>query len=178
MVVKKALNSFEQTYILCYKCSHGIQSLVYYTRPISMLLITWCHGGQGFSKYVKDPSSSDYASLGSGSVRLFLISIFSHEKIRFVTTWKNTEKIRIATFGIRARAALSSAGGGNAGGYGCNSRVLPILLSTLTSVASDLFNYALRLDNELSARLPRGRHGLWTGLKTQMGCLQIVWCSQ
>ena len=50
-----------------------------------------------------------------------------------------------------------------------------ILLSTLTSVASDLFNYALRLDNELSARPPRGRHGLWTGLKTQMGCLQIVW---
>ena len=35
-----------------------------------------------------------------------------------------------------------------------------ILLSTLTSVASDLFNYALRLDNELSARPPRGRHGL------------------
>ena len=53
-----------------------------------------------------------------------------------------------------------------------------ILLSTLTSVASDLFNYALRLDNELSARPPRGRHGLWTGLKTQMGCLQIVWWNQ
>ena len=35
-----------------------------------------------------------------------------------------------------------------------------ILLSTLTSVASDLFNYSLRLDNELSARPPRGRHGL------------------
>ena len=35
-----------------------------------------------------------------------------------------------------------------------------ILLSTLTSVANDLFNYALRLDNELSARPPRGRHGL------------------
>ena len=34
------------------------------------------------------------------------------------------------------------------------------ILSTLTSVASDLFNYALRLDNELSARPPRGRHGL------------------
>ena len=51
---------------------------------------------------------------------------------------------------------------------------IPILLSTLTAVASDLFNYALRLDNELSARPPRGRHGLWTGLKTQMGCLQIV----
>ena len=47
-----------------------------------------------------------------------------------------------------------------------------ILLSTLTSVASDLFNYALRLNNELSARPPRGRHGLWTGLKTQMGCLE------
>ena len=57
-------------------------------------------------------------------------------------------------------------------------RSLVILLSTLTSVASDLFNYALRLDNELSARPPRGRHGLWTGLKTQMGCLQIVWCNQ
>ena len=54
----------------------------------------------------------------------------------------------------------------------------PILLSTLTSVASDLFNYSLRLDNELSARPPRGRHGLWTGLKTQMGCLQIVWWNQ
>ena len=53
-----------------------------------------------------------------------------------------------------------------------------ILLSTLTSVANDLFNYALRLDNELSARLPRGCHGLWTGLKTQMGCLQIVWWNQ
>ena len=53
-----------------------------------------------------------------------------------------------------------------------------ILLSTLTSVANDLFNYALRLDNELSARPPRGRHGLWTGLKTQMGCLQIVWWNQ
>ena len=53
-----------------------------------------------------------------------------------------------------------------------------ILLSTLTSVASDLFNYALRLDNELSARPPRGRHGLWTGLKTQMVCLQIVWWNQ
>ena len=53
-----------------------------------------------------------------------------------------------------------------------------ILLSTLTSVASDLFNYALRLDNELSTRPPRGRHGLWTGLKTQMGCLQIVWRNQ
>ena len=53
-----------------------------------------------------------------------------------------------------------------------------ILLSTLTSVASDLFNYALRLDNELSARPPRGRHGLCTGLKTQMGCLQIVWWNQ
>ena len=50
-----------------------------------------------------------------------------------------------------------------------------ILLSTLTSVASDLFNYSLRLDNELSAWPPRGRHGLWTGLKTQMGCLQIIW---
>ena len=35
-----------------------------------------------------------------------------------------------------------------------------ILLSTLTSVASDLINYALRLDNELSARPPHGRHGL------------------
>ena len=56
--------------------------------------------------------------------------------------------------------------------------VVPILVSTLTSVASDLFNYALRLDNELSARPPRGRHGLWTGLKTQMGCLQIVWWNQ
>ena len=54
----------------------------------------------------------------------------------------------------------------------------PILLSTLTSVASDLFNYVLRLDNELSARPPRGRHGLWTGLKTQVGCLQIVWWNQ
>ena len=54
----------------------------------------------------------------------------------------------------------------------------PILLPTLTSVASDLFNHALRLDNELSARPPRGRHGLWTGLKTQMGCLQIVWWNQ
>ena len=53
-----------------------------------------------------------------------------------------------------------------------------ILLSTLTSVASDLFIYAPRLDNELSATLPRGRHGLWTGLKTQMGCLQIVWWNQ
>ena len=53
-----------------------------------------------------------------------------------------------------------------------------ILLSTLTSVVSDLFNYALRLDNELSARPPRGRHGLWTGLKTQVGCLQIVWWNQ
>ena len=42
-----------------------------------------------------------------------------------------------------------------------------ILLSTLTSVASDVFSYSLRLDNELSARPPRGRHGLWTGLKTQ-----------
>ena len=52
-----------------------------------------------------------------------------------------------------------------------------ILLSTLLSVASDLFNYSLRLDNELSARPPRSRHGLWTGLKTQMGCLQIVWWS-
>ena len=53
-----------------------------------------------------------------------------------------------------------------------------ILLSTLTSVASDLFNYSLRLDNELSTRPSRGRHGLWTGLKTQMGCLQIVWWNQ
>ena len=53
-----------------------------------------------------------------------------------------------------------------------------ILLSTLTSVASDLFNNALWLDNELAARPPRGRHGLWTGLKTQMGCLQIVWWNQ
>ena len=56
--------------------------------------------------------------------------------------------------------------------------VMVILLSTLTSVANDLFNYALRLDNELSGRPPRGRHGLWTGLKTQMGCLQIVWWNQ
>ena len=56
--------------------------------------------------------------------------------------------------------------------------IIEILLSTLKSVASDLFNYALRLDNELSARPPRGRHGLWTGLKTQMGCLQIVWWKQ
>ena len=53
-----------------------------------------------------------------------------------------------------------------------------VLLSTLTSVVSDLFNYALRLDNELSARPPCGRHGLWTGLKTQMGCLKIVWWNQ
>ena len=50
-----------------------------------------------------------------------------------------------------------------------------ILLSMLTSLASDLFNYSLRLDNELSARPPRGPHGLWTALKIQMGCLQIVW---
>ena len=31
---------------------------------------------------------------------------------------------RIPTFGIRVRAALSCVGGWNAGGYGCNSRVL------------------------------------------------------
>ena len=62
--------------------------------------------------------------------------------------------------------------------YGAMLRGVIILLSTLTSVASDLFNYALRLDNELSARPPHGRHGLWTGLKTQMGCLQIVWWNQ
>ena len=43
---------------------------------------------------------------------------------------------------------------------GVLSGQVAILLSTLTSVASDLFNYALRLDNELSARPPRGRHGL------------------
>ena len=56
--------------------------------------------------------------------------------------------------------------------------LIAILLTTLTSVANDLFNYALRLDNELSARPPRGLHGLWTGLKTQMGYLQIVWWNQ
>ena len=40
-------------------------------------------------------------------------------------------------------------------GPGHTLGVRRILLSTLTSVASDLFNYALRLDNELSARPPR-----------------------
>ena len=43
-----------------------------------------------------------------------------------------------------------------------------ILLSTLTSVASVIFNYSLRLDNELSDKTPRGRHGLWTGLKHKL----------
>ena len=36
-----------------------------------------------------------------------------------------------------------------------NTKVTFILLSTLTSVASDLFNYSLRLYNELSAMPPR-----------------------
>ena len=42
----------------------------------------------------------------------------------------------------------------------CFACLFHILLSTLTSVASDLFNYALRLDNELSVWPPRGCPGL------------------
>ena len=44
-----------------------------------------------------------------------------------------------------------------------------IFQSTLTSVASDLICDALWLDNELSARPPRGRYGQWTEVKIQMG---------
>ena len=49
------------------------------------------------------------------------------------------------------------------------------LLSTLMSVAIDLFNKALWLDNELSARLPNSRYGQWTDVKIQMGCQEIIW---
>ena len=43
-----------------------------------------------------------------------------------------------------------------------------ILSSTLTSVASDLLNDALWLDNKLSARPPRGKNGQWTEVKIQL----------